>query len=76
MVGNVREWISDWYDPKLYKEDHSFNPRGAETGTSRSLRGGHFSDTEKQITTYNRFSHEPNSAGLARGFRCAATPSE
>ncbi len=72
MAGNVREWIADWYDNDTYKEDHYLNPLGPETGTSRALRGGHFSDSWQQVSTYNRFSHEPWSAGLARGFRCAA----
>ena len=72
MAGNVREWATDWYSNQTYKQDHELNPLGPETGTTRSLRGGHFSDSWQQVTTYNRFSHEPTSAGLARGFRCAA----
>jgi len=72
MAGNVREWVADWYDKNTYKGYHSLNPLGPESGTARSLRGGHFSDSWQQVSTYNRFSHEPESAGLARGFRCAA----
>jgi formylglycine-generating enzyme required for sulfatase activity len=72
MAGNVREWVADWYDNRAYEEDHYLNPLGPESGVVRSLRGGHFSDSWQQVSTYNRFSHEPQSAGLARGFRCAA----
>jgi len=72
MAGNVREWVADWYGNNAYNENHSRNPLGPETGVVRSLRGGHFSDSWQQVSTYNRFSHEPQSAGLARGFRCAA----
>jgi len=76
MAGNVREWLADWYNGSTYQEDHSVNPLGPETGIERSMRGGHFSDTMRRITTYNRFKHEPESAGLGRGFRCAADAEE
>jgi formylglycine-generating enzyme required for sulfatase activity len=72
MAGNVREWVADWYDNKAYQEDYYLNPLGLKIGTEKSLRGGHFSDSWQQVYTYNRFSHEPESAGLARGFRCVA----
>jgi formylglycine-generating enzyme required for sulfatase activity len=72
MAGNVREWVADWYYNNTYQANHDLNPLGPETGTVRSMRGGHFSDSWQQVTVYNRFSHEPDSAGLARGFRCAA----
>ncbi len=35
------------------------------------LRGGAYDANADSITTINRFRHEPDSAGLSRGFRCA-----
>jgi iron(II)-dependent oxidoreductase len=71
MEGNVREWVADWFDPKYYLVAPIDNPTGPENGTERSLRGGAYDANADDITTFRRFKHEPDSAGLSRGFRCA-----
>jgi len=71
MAGNVREWVADWFDPKYYLVAPYKNPTGPESGTERSLRGGAYDAIMDDITTFRRFKHEPASAGLSRGFRCA-----
>jgi len=71
MGGNVREWVADWFDMKYYLSAPYENPKGAETGTERSLRGGAYDANADDITTFRRYKHEPDSAGLSRGFRCA-----
>jgi iron(II)-dependent oxidoreductase len=71
MGGNVREWTSDWFFNKFYLNSPYKNPTGPETGTERSLRGGAYDAQEDDITTFRRYKHEPDSAGLSRGFRCA-----
>ena len=77
MAGNVREWVQDWFSPGYYaKWKYYTNPTGPKHGTSRSLRGGGFQDTAQQVFTYNRFAHDPLSAGIDRGFRCALSAEE
>jgi len=71
MGGNVREWVADWFNNKYYLSSPYKNPSGAETGTERSLRGGAYDANADNITTFRRYKHEPDSAGLSRGFRCA-----
>lgn len=74
MSGNVREWIADWYGEFYYQSSPATDPTGPSTGTERSLRSGSYAEDQQQISVYTRFKHEPGSAGLSRGFRCAETP--
>ena len=71
MSGNVREWIADWYAEDYYLVTPYANPPGAETGFERSLRSGSYNEDKIEIAVTNRLRHEPQSAGLSRGFRCA-----
>ena len=40
MVGNVAEWVSDWYDSGYYGKSPSHNPQGPQSGSYRVYRGG------------------------------------
>ena len=80
MAGNVFEWVSDWYDPKYYKQSVALNPQGPETGYNfanqgqvRVLRGGSWLAPETSLHTSHRFWNQPdnNSYGVGLGFRCA-----
>jgi formylglycine-generating enzyme required for sulfatase activity len=46
MLGNVREFCLDWYDPEGYVQDASsreaVNPRGPATGKEHVVRGGSY----------------------------------
>ncbi len=72
MAGNVREWVSDWYDPEYYKDAPLRNPHGPEkNGVVRSIRGGSWHSPASDITTSAR-----GRGGFAlqthgTGFRCA-----
>lgn len=39
-LGNVREWVADWYDEGYYKVSTPIDPQGPSSGTTRGLRGG------------------------------------
>ncbi len=71
MAGNVREWLADWFSPNYYLEQVYDNPTGPETGIERSMRSGAYDANANEIYTVQRYKHEPQSAGLSRGFRCA-----
>lgn len=42
MVGNVSEWIFDWYQENWYESKPSDNPTGPKAGEHRYVRGGSF----------------------------------
>jgi formylglycine-generating enzyme required for sulfatase activity len=40
MLGNVSEWVADWYDPVYYATSPTLDPQGPPTGNMRVFRGG------------------------------------
>ncbi|MCB9487933.1 MAG: formylglycine-generating enzyme family protein [Deltaproteobacteria bacterium] len=73
MIGNVWEWVGDWYDDFYYLYSPGANPRGPENGTARVLRGGGWTQTSQFdcLRSSNRFHYEPYIWNAFHGFRCA-----
>jgi formylglycine-generating enzyme required for sulfatase activity len=69
MSGNVSEWCSDWYGSDYYKNSSSNNPKGANSGSYRVLRGGAW----YYLPAYCRFairgSNTPTNRNNNIGFR-------
>jgi formylglycine-generating enzyme required for sulfatase activity len=40
MIGNVQEWVADWYDEIYYSASPDKNPLGPDAGRHRVARGG------------------------------------
>ena len=70
MGGNVREWVSDWYDPIYYQNSPDSNPQGPEIAEKKVLKGASYLDPIQYTRPANRLSHVPGSPGAVRGFRC------
>jgi formylglycine-generating enzyme required for sulfatase activity len=70
VVGNVWEWVSDWYAP--YGPEAASDPKGPGSGTERVLRGGSWngSDPGWVRPTY-RFKTIPTLRSHGIGMRCA-----
>ncbi len=71
MVGNVAEWVSDWYDKDYYKAAPDRNPKGPETGSHKVFRGGGWLDSTPTVRVAQRFGASPDTVMNWLGFRCA-----
>lgn len=89
MAGNVWEWTADFYSATYYSNNENNNPGGPASagvnGPRRSIRGGSFVDSEKDLRLANRgYALAPNpdadpksnsyagETGPNIGFRCAS----
>ncbi len=74
MTGNAAEWCQDWYT--AYAAAEATDPRGADTGSSKAIRGGDWAETDPILcrTVYRDF-YTPVSGGssgyIRVGFRVA-----
>jgi formylglycine-generating enzyme required for sulfatase activity len=72
MIGNVREWVWDWY-ASAYPNGSSTNYAGPSTGSGRVSRGGSFGFGASLARAALRGSDGPSLRDLNYGFRLART---
>lgn len=70
MIGNVWEWVWDWYGP--YPPEAATDPTGPETGSCRVNRGGSWvGDAYYARAACRGGYHDPGGRGGGLGFRLA-----
>lgn len=75
-IGNVAEWVADWYNPDYYKTAPDRNPQGPEAGTQKAFRGGGWMDSTTTMRVAMRNGTDPNTKINWLGFRCAKSVTE
>lgn len=68
MLGNVHEWVADWYSPE---PNFAKSDPGPSAGEYRVLRGGSYSSSPEFLRPTLRFRGVPDFRGSNLGFRCA-----
>ncbi|MCL2241614.1 MAG: formylglycine-generating enzyme family protein [Chitinispirillia bacterium] len=74
VLGNVWEWVGDWYDTIYYRESPVNNPRGPRNGLERVYRGCAFNSGEPVCRVSVRNYAKPGYRMVNLGFRLAQTP--
>ena len=70
MVGNVCEWLSDYYAADYYQTSDRENPRGPEDGKFKVIRGASWHSGPGCNRVYYRSALQSNWVDFGVGFRC------
>ncbi len=71
IVGNVWEWVNDYYGQSYYDESPAQNPPGPAGGEYRVLRGGSWNINADYLESAHRGMDEPDHQDTSDGCRCA-----
>ncbi len=71
LAGNASEWTADYYADKSPQSVTTVNPRGADSGTLRVVRGGSWRESPVFARTTSRQGLDPETRASEIGFRCA-----
>jgi formylglycine-generating enzyme required for sulfatase activity len=70
MLGNVWEWVNDWYDQNYYQSSPPRDPTGPTSGQQRVLRGGSWGGDPRRVRVSCRDWNDPGVRSFFNGVRC------
>lgn len=76
MAGNVREWVSDYYDLFYYSASPDKNPKGPEKANQRVVRDAGWHSGPSCTSVSARIALGGSWVDFALGFRCAKDADE
>ena len=76
MVGNVREWVADYYTPDYYENSPTADPQGPDQTNYRVVRGGGWFSGKSCNRVHTRLALPVYWVDFNIGFRCAKSVSE
>jgi formylglycine-generating enzyme required for sulfatase activity len=71
MLGNVWEWVNDWYDENYYQTSPSQDPQGPGRGKYRVLRGWSWVNSPQFVRVSDRKWDLPAYGDTGIGLRCS-----
>jgi formylglycine-generating enzyme required for sulfatase activity len=71
MLGNVWEWVNDWYGDKYNTSNTVSDPKGPSAGPKRVQRGGSWWNVAAECRFSRRRGEDPTYRDRSFGFRCA-----
>jgi formylglycine-generating enzyme required for sulfatase activity len=71
MLGNVSEWVADFYSLDYYRNSPAVDPTGPPSGTQRVMRGGAWNTVPGNTRISYRITNPPGDRVNTFGFRCA-----
>ncbi|MGB5539553.1 MAG: formylglycine-generating enzyme family protein [Gammaproteobacteria bacterium] len=74
MLGNVWEWVADWYAPDGYAASTITDPAGPGEGVAKVRRGGSYHCPSHLVRPAYRSANTPDTAWTVLGFRVVAEP--
>ena len=70
-LGNVWEWVQDWYSLTYYSHSPESDPKGPDGGEYRVSRGGSWRGVVRgQARVSSRYMLKANVRSIVVGFRC------
>lgn len=70
-LGNVWEWVQDWYSITYYSQSPESDPKGPERGDFHVARGGSWRGVVRgNARVSSRYMLKPNVRSIVVGFRC------
>ena len=70
VLGNVWEWVNDWYDQNYYQNSPPQDPSGPVSGEERVLRGGNWYYGPRVVRVSVRHKSDPALIYKGVGIRC------